>query len=197
MFERGKFGDQDPEVLQRTIWWPSSLHFGFPANDESRKLKWGDVKLQINAETAIKNWFGPQRGSKCPNDKGPGWPFCPIAQARNNAQCLVFFYKVFRSHRFTEMNNQESPFYLAINHKWKPSDTVRYTSAPLGKNSIRKFSKMVAKRKRLQGNVTNYAVRKTSVGWLLDTDVPANYVAQLSSHKNLKSLDSYKHDGLL
>ena len=95
------------------------------------------------------------------------------------------------------MNNQESPFYLAINHKRNPSDTVWYMNAPLGKNSIGKFLKMAAKRMGLQGNVTNHTVRKTSIGRLLDADVPANYVAQLSGHKNLKSLDSYKSASLL
>ena len=34
------------EVLQRTMWWFLSLHFGFRARDESRKLLWGDVQLQ-------------------------------------------------------------------------------------------------------------------------------------------------------
>ena len=38
--------------------------------------------------------------------------------------------------------------------------------------------------------------RKTSTGRLLDADVPANYVAQLSGHKNLKSLNSYKSASL-
>ncbi|KAL9978606.1 hypothetical protein ACROYT_G016142 [Oculina patagonica] len=51
MFERGEFGDQDPEVLQRTVWWLLSLHFGFRARDESRKLKWGDREDQ-NAAVA-------------------------------------------------------------------------------------------------------------------------------------------------
>ena len=198
MFERGEFGDQDPEVLQRTVWWLLSLHFGFRARDESRKLRWGDVKLQINAETGNEElvWTA-ERGSKCRNGEGPGRPFCLIAQASNNARCPVFFYEAFRSHRLTEMNEQESPFYLAINHKRKPSDTVWYRKAPLGKNSIGKFLKMAAKRTGLQGNVTNHAVRKTSIGRLLDADVPANYVAQLSGHKNLKSLDSYKSASLL
>ena len=70
-------------------------------------------------------------------------------------------------------------------------------NAPLGKNSIGTFLKMAAKRTGLQGNVTNHAVRKTSIGRLLDADVPANYVAQFSGHKNLKSLDSYKSATLL
>ena len=70
-------------------------------------------------------------------------------------------------------------------------------NAPLGKNSIGKFLKMAAKRTGLQGNVRNHAVRKTSIGGLLDADVPANYVAQLSGHKNLNSLDLYKSASLL
>ena len=37
----------------------------------------------------------------------------------------------------------------------------------------------------------NHSVRKTSVGRLLEADVQPNFVAQLSGHKNLKSLDSY------
>ena len=87
MFERGEFGDQDPEVLQRTVWWLLSLHFGFRARDESRKLKWGDVKLQINAETGNEELvWTTERGSECRNGEGPGRPFCPIAQASNNAR---------------------------------------------------------------------------------------------------------------
>lgn len=49
-----------------------------------------------------------------------------------------------------------------------------------------------AKRAGLSGNVTNHSLRKTCISRLLDAEVPANYVAQLSGHKNLKSLDAYK-----
>ena len=34
LFETGQFGEDDPEVLQRTVWWVLSLHFGFRARDE-------------------------------------------------------------------------------------------------------------------------------------------------------------------
>lgn len=40
--------------------------------------------------------------------------------------------------------------------------------------------------------MTNYSVRETCISRLMDAEVPVNYVAQLSEHKNLKSLDSYK-----
>jgi hypothetical protein len=53
-FELGLFGKQDPEVLQRTVWWVLSLHFGFRARDESRKLKWGDIVLSKDPETGCE-----------------------------------------------------------------------------------------------------------------------------------------------
>ena len=50
MFKRGEFGNKHLEVLQRTVRWLLSPHFEFQAPDESRKLNWGEVKLQINGE---------------------------------------------------------------------------------------------------------------------------------------------------
>ena len=38
----------------------------------------------------------------------------------------------------------------------------------------------------------NHSIRKTCISRLLDADVPENFVAQLSGHKNTKSLQSYK-----
>ena len=51
LFESGQFGSHDPLVLQRTLWWFLSLHFGFRARDESRKLCWGDVSLEGDPDT--------------------------------------------------------------------------------------------------------------------------------------------------
>ena len=48
MFSQGFFGEHDPLVLQRTVGWLLSLHFGWRARDESRKLRWGDIKLEFD-----------------------------------------------------------------------------------------------------------------------------------------------------
>ena len=64
--------------------------------------------------------------------------------------------------------------------------------APLGKNEICKLMETAAQSAGLQGNFTNHTVRKTCISRLMDAEVSLNYVAQLSGHKNLKSLDSYK-----
>ena len=42
------------------------------------------------------------------------------------------------------------------------------------------------------GKVANHSVRKTSIGRLLDANVPEIFVAQHSGHKSLESLQSYK-----
>ena len=49
MYNTGYFGDFDATNFQGTMWWHISLHFGFRARDESRKLKLGDIKLERDA----------------------------------------------------------------------------------------------------------------------------------------------------
>ena len=90
------------------------------------------------------------------------------------------------------MKQPDSPFFLAVNHRRQPSSQIWYTKAPLGKNEIGKFLSKAAKAAKLPGNITNHSVRKTCISRLMDADIPENFVAQLSGHKNLKSLDSYK-----
>ena len=63
---------------------------------------------------------------------------------------------------------------------------------PLRKKEIGKFLLKAAKAANLSGNISNDSVRKTCISRLINAGVPENYVAQLSGHKNLKSLDSYK-----
>ena len=90
------------------------------------------------------------------------------------------------------MNQPEAPFYLAIKHQRKATDAVWYKNSPLGKNEIGKLLTKAAQNAGLPGRVTNHSVRKTCISRLLDSDVPEIYVTQLSRHRNLKSLDSYK-----
>ena len=133
-----------------------------------------------------------ERGSKTRNGNGQQRAFNPTAEATNGERCPVRFYKEFLKRRPDPMKHPEAPFFLAVNHKRKPENPVWYQKAPLGKNEIGKFLSKAAKRAGIEGNITNHSVRKTCVSRLMDADIPTNYVAQLSGHKNLKSLDSYK-----
>ena len=63
------------------------------------------------------------------------------------------------------------------------------------KIEIGKFLSTAAKNAGLHREgkkVTNHSVRKTCISRPLDADVPENFVAQLSDHKNTESLQTYK-----
>ena len=42
LFQTGQFGEDDPEVLQHTVWRVLSKYFEFRARDECRRLAWGE-----------------------------------------------------------------------------------------------------------------------------------------------------------
>ena len=193
LFKTGQFGEHEPEVLQRTVWWVLSLQFGFRARDESRKLQWGDVGLENDPLTGkqVLVWKA-ERGSKTRHGDGHSKAFNPKAHATGNERCPVHLYLKFAGHRPEEMKKPESPFFLAIKRKRKPEDKIWFMRSALGKNKIGEFLAKAARNAGLAGNLTNHSVRKTCISRLMDADVPENYVAQLSGHKNLKSLDSYK-----
>ena len=202
LFVTGRFCDSSPSALQRTMWWFLSMHFGFRARDESRKLCWGDVELQNDSEDnrEMLVWLA-ERGTKSRTgqEQGHQRAFQPKLYATNSDRCPVEFYKKFRSHPPVEMNKPDSPFFLAVKHNCNANHQIWYKKTPLGKNEIGNFLSTAAKNANLQqcrgAKITNHSVRKTSISRLLDADIPENYVAQLSGHKSIDSLQSYKSAG--
>ena len=198
LFETGEFGNHNPLALQRTLWWFLSMQVGFRARDESRKLCWGDIVLDVDAVTGreVLVWTA-ERASKTRQGLKGGRQrqFCPKAFATGTNRCPVLYYKLFKARRPQKANSPESPLYLAVNHQtWRQSQ-VWCKSSPVGKNEIGKFMSTAAKNAGLAAQhkkISNHSVRKTSTSPLLDAGVPENFVMQLSGHKNLQSLSSYK-----
>ena len=197
LFEEGFFGNQEPRALQRAMWWFLSLHFGFRARDENRKLCWGDVILSEDPDSGVEMLcWQVERGSK--TQQGQEFlhqcAFNPTLHATNQDWCPVKYYKSFRDHRPPEINRVESPFFLAVKTKRSPNNPVWYMKYLLGKNELGKLLGEVAKIANLGGphKVTNHSVHKTSISRLLDTNCPEFYVSQLSGHKSWQSLNSYK-----
>ena len=126
LFEAGEFGDSNPVAFQRTVQWFLSLHFGFRARDESRKLRWSDIQLQQqNDYQEVLVWLAEQ-GTKTRHgqERGHQRAFQPKIYATITARCPVSFYKKFRSHRPVEMNAPESLFYLAVWHNRRSNEEV-------------------------------------------------------------------------
>ena len=198
LLETGEFGNHNPLALQRTLLWFLSMQFGFRTRDESRKLCWGDIVLDVDAVTGreVLVWT-VERASKTRQGLKGGRQrqFCPKAFATGTNRCPVLYYKFFKARRPQKANSPESPLYLAVNHQtWRQSQ-VWCKSSPVGKNEIGKFMSTAANNAGLAAQhkkISNHSVRKTSTSRLLDAGVPENFVMQLSGHKNLQSLSSYK-----
>ena len=123
---KDKDEDAHPVSLQRTVWSLLSLHFGFRAKDESRKLCWGDVQLQQDKDDKEMLVWLSERETKTRHgqEKGHQRAFPPKIYATKSEQCPVKFYKTFKSHRPIEMNQPQSPFYLALRQNRASQDQV-------------------------------------------------------------------------
>ena len=117
LFETGQFGEDDPEVLQRTVRWVLSLHFGFRARDECRRLQWDDIAVEDDPVSGkqVLVWKA-KRGSKTRQGDGHCRAFSPKAHATNTKRCPVRLYLKFASHRPDEVKKPDAPFFLAVNH---------------------------------------------------------------------------------
>ena len=118
----------------------------------------------------------------------------PKIYATNTVRCPVSFYKKFQS---LASGNECTRITILLGgrHNWRSNMEVWYTKALLGKNEIGKFLSTAAKNAGLHREgkkVANHSVRKTCISRLLFADVPEKFVAQLSGHKSMESLQSYK-----
>ena len=120
LFESGEFGCHNPEALQCTLWWFFSLHFGFRARDESRKLCWGDLELHNDPETGkeVLVWMA-ERGSKTRKGMQGAHQrqFNPKIFATGTERCPVRFFKLFESHRPEKANLKGSKLSVFPCHK--------------------------------------------------------------------------------
>ena len=170
LFETGEFGDSNPVSLQRTVWWLLSLHFGFRARDESRKLRWGDAQFQEDKGGGEMLVWLAEQGTKTRHgqEQGHRRAFQPKVYATKTERCPEKFYKTFKSHRPVEMNKPESPFYLAVRHNRSSQDNVWYMKSPLGKmksgNSCPQQPKKLVFKERGNKLPTTQCVKRVSPG---------------------------------
>lgn len=195
LFNERYFSVDNAESLTNAIWWVLSLHFGFRARDESRKLKWGDVVIGKDEKGEYLEWT-IERGTKT-RDGGDehetSRKFDPRVYATNLDRCPIMFYKEYANKRPTDAKNPDSPFFLALDH----SNTDRwYKNQPMGKNKIGEILSKARRRFGFGGRkIANHTVRKTGIGRLLDADVPEIFVAQHAGMACTDSLKSYKSAG--
>ena len=183
---------------ERTLWWFFSLHFGFRAGTKAgnfAKAIWNCTLILKQAEKSLV-WLVERRSKTRQGlEASHQRHLNPKIFATGTEQCPVRYFKIFESHRPEEGKTPTTPFFLARNHNaWRTKSTW-YKVSPLGINKIGQFLPKAAKKAGLQAcgrKLSNHSIQKTSISRLLDAIISENFVTQLSGHKNLQSLSSYK-----
>ena len=119
----GEFGDNNPEVLQRTAYGGCflSLHFSFRARDASRRLKWGDVQQHL----ATNFLFGKPKEAQthAMEMANNEHSIYPVAQDTQSERCPVKLYNESMKRPPNEMKTPESPSWPLTT---KENQTVQY-----------------------------------------------------------------------
>ena len=199
LFDAGELGHETPQQVINLLHVTFSLVLGMRGGVEQRALKWGDIELLTDADG--DEYLEHRRERNTKTRTGADYrnirKFKPKAWATaDKSRCPVEAYKVYRAHRPTEMNTEDSPFFLSINALRKEgSNQLWYKNMAMGKNQIYKLTKnMVGKagvNQENQRKLTNHSVRKHQMQKCVDMGLPPTATIQLSGHKNLQSVNNY------
>lgn len=197
LYEKGLLGTCSPEALLNTLWLNNSLHFGLRGCKEHRDMCWGDVKLQKTANGVEYLEFNERQtktrtGSDCRDVRTvPPKMFATDGTERDP----VVVYKFFAEKRPQQMNREDAPFYLAVNNGLKAESLVTkgwFKCSAVGVNKLNGLMKTMVQKAGIENNrLRNHSGRKTMIQTLSEHDIPPTQIAQLSGHKNLKSIENY------
>ena len=93
------------------------------------------------------------------------------------------------------MNEDDSPFYLAVNNNLKVESLQTkewFKVGPVGLNKLNSLMKTMAQKTGINNErLRNHSGRKTMIQTLCENDIPPTHITHLSGHKNLKSIENY------
>ena len=196
LYEKELLGISSREALLNTVWFNNTIHFGLRGCKEHRDMCWGDVKPRKNANgEEYLEYFERQTKTRTgdnPRDVRKVTPKMYAIPTNPPEKDPVFVYKFYAEKRPNEMNTDEAPFYLAVNHcKKVSSDKSWFKKSAIGVNTLNSLMKRMAEKAGLGPNISNHSGRKTMMQTLTNNDVPPTDIVQLSGHKNLQSVTNY------
>ncbi|XP_070550675.1 uncharacterized protein KIAA1958-like [Ptychodera flava] len=121
LFEKGVIGTHNPEALLFLVWLNNQKHFGFRGCQESRQMLWGDIALKHTADNTEFLEFNERenktRSSGKVNEQPRAYPPKAFAIPDDPSRCPVYAYKQYALRRPPSHQENDAPFYLAINYK--------------------------------------------------------------------------------
>ena len=100
-------------------------------------------------------------------------------------------YKLYAQKRPEKMNEDDSPFYLAVNNNVKAESLQTkewFKVGPVGINKLNGLMKTMAQKAGINNErLRNHGCRKTMIRTLSENDIPLTHIAQLSGQQDLNS----------
>ena len=118
LYDKELLGISSPDALLNTLWFNNTVHFGLRGCKEHRDMCWGDVKLR-QTTTGEEFLEYTERQTKTRTGENPRdirliKP--KMFSVPESERDPVAIYKCYAEKRPTEMNDQDAPFYLAVNN---------------------------------------------------------------------------------
>jgi len=199
LYDKGLLGSSSPEAILNPLWLNNSLHFGLRGIKEHHDMHWGDVKL-CKTDQGVEYLEFNERQTKPRTgvDHRDVRPFAPkMLSTDGSEKDPVAVYKLFAQKRPEKMKGPDAPFYIAVNNvavKSKYFDKYWFNCNVAGINKFGSLIKEMSRKAGLQNDkLRNHSARKTMIQTLSENDVPPTQIAQLSGHKNLKSIENDSH----
>jgi len=177
LYEKGLLGMCSPEALLNTLWLNNTLHFGLRGCKEHRDMCWGDGKLHKTANGVEYLEFNEREtktrtGSDYSNVRAvPPKMFATDETERDP----VAVYNFFARKRPEEMNQDDAPFYLAVNNL-KADSLARkswFKSGTVGVNKLNGLVKTMVQKAGIENDrLRNHSGRKTMIQTLSENDIP-------------------------
>jgi hypothetical protein len=178
----------DPQQLQKKVWFDLTLGFGRRGCENSRELTVnsfsveqddvGDEFINMTHTEATKNHPGGIADNQYakPRIYGNDSPSCPLASFK----------------KYISKLNPENPvFYQLPKKSVTESDAIWYTRKLLGHNTLNQMMKHISTDLSLSRKYTNHCVRATTVTVLSHAGVEAREIIKITGHRNTTSLTSY------
>ena len=178
LWNGGHLGDHTPEILVRTSWYTSMMHFGWRGRDEQRKVCLGDFQLKTDTVDGREYLeFCVERGTKTRTglEGQREHAFNPWMYATGDQHCPVAVFKKMVAHRPPDMMKPDDPFYLQTIPN--PKGDIWFKRQPMGVNKLGSLMKSIATSAALDGKKTNHSARKTMITRSIENNVPPLMVA--------------------
>ena len=151
LYDKGLSGKSTPEALMNRIWFNNTVYLGLRGCKEHRDMCWGDVQLgQTTNGGEFLEYTERQtktRTGENPRDVRQIKP--KMFSVQGSERDPVAVYKFYAEKRPSEMNDNNAPFYLAVNScKQQDSSKPWFKKSAVGVSKLNSLMKKNGRKSR-------------------------------------------------